>query len=87
MKKSIDENLVETLEQSLKQTRNAKARFLERLEELKNESKESSNEFEKLAAEIDCLEMSAKRIESAIDSLLNDKKNAPENLKLWLTKI
>lgn len=75
MKKSIDENLVETLEQSLKQTRNAKARFLERLEELKNENNVSSNELERIVAEIDCLETSAKQIESAIDSLSNDRKN------------
>jgi methyl-accepting chemotaxis protein len=86
-KGNFNENLVETLEQSLRQTRNAKARFLERFEELKNENNVSSNELERLVAEIDCLETSAKQIESAIDSLSNDKKNTLENLNLWLTKI
>jgi hypothetical protein len=59
----LDENLIATLEQSLRQTRNAQNRLMARLREVEYES-------ERLREEIDALENSASQTESAIDSLL-----------------
>ncbi|HMJ07596.1 MAG TPA: hypothetical protein VK468_01240 [Pyrinomonadaceae bacterium] len=59
----LDENLIATLEQSLRQTRNAQNRLMARLREVQSES-------EQLREEIDALENSAAQTESAIDSLL-----------------
>jgi hypothetical protein len=59
----LDENLIATLEQSLRQTRNAQSRLMARLREVEFES-------ERLREEIDALENSAAQTESAIDSLL-----------------
>ena len=59
----LDENLIATLEQSLRQTRNAQNRLMARLREVEYES-------ERLREEIDALENSAAQTESAIDSLL-----------------
>jgi len=59
----LDENLIATLEQSLRQTRNAQNRLMARLREVENES-------EHLRQEIEALENSAIQTESAIDSLL-----------------
>jgi len=59
----LDENLIATLEQSLRQTRNAQNRLMARLREVETES-------ERLREEIDALENSAAQTESAIDSLL-----------------
>jgi hypothetical protein len=59
----LDENLIATLEQSLRQTRNAQNRLMARLREVENES-------EHLRQEIQALENSAIQTESAIDSLL-----------------
>ncbi|MGH9947076.1 MAG: hypothetical protein ACRD6X_07760 [Pyrinomonadaceae bacterium] len=59
----LDENLIATLEQSLRQTRNAQSRLMARLREVEYES-------ERLREEIDALENSAAQTESAIDSLL-----------------
>lgn len=59
----LDENLIATLEQSLRQTRNAQNRLMGRLREVEGES-------ERLREEIQALENSAAQTESAIDSLL-----------------
>jgi len=59
----LDENLIATLEQSLRQTRNAQNRLMARLREVENES-------EHLREEIQALENSAAQTASAIDSLL-----------------
>ena len=59
----LDENLIATLEQSLRQTRNAQNRLMSRL-------RDAENEVELLREEIGDLEKSASHTESAIDSLL-----------------
>ncbi len=59
----LDDNLIATLEQSLRQTRNAQKRLELRL-------REAENEVHLLREEIDALEKSARQTESAIDSLL-----------------
>ncbi len=62
-KTMLDENLISTLEQSLRQTRNAQNRLLVRFRELETES-------DRLRQEIDALENSASKTEAAIFSLL-----------------
>lgn len=71
-----EENLVATLEESLRQTRNAQNRFLGRLREVEAESSRSQNEIEasKLRNEIEALGNSAKEIEQAIYSILAMQK-------------
>ncbi len=59
----LDENLIATLEQSLRQTRNAQNRLMVRL-------REAEGEVEVLRQEITALENSAAQTEQAIDSLL-----------------
>jgi hypothetical protein len=59
----LDENLIATLEQSLRQTRNAQNRLLVRLREVESEA-------ERLRQEIEALENSAAQTEAAIFSLL-----------------
>lgn len=59
----FDENLIATLEKSLRETRNAQNRLMGRLHEVELES-------ERLREEIKALENSAAQTESAIDSLL-----------------
>ncbi len=59
----LDENLIATLEQSLRQTRNAQNRLVARL-------REAEGEVEHLRLEIAALESSAQQTEKAIDSLL-----------------
>ena len=59
----LDENLISTLEQSLRQTRNAQNRLMARL-------REAEVEVDLLRQEITALENSASQTESAIDSLL-----------------
>lgn len=59
----FDENLIATLEKSLRETRNAQNRLMGRLHEVELES-------ERLREEIKALENSASQTESAIDSLL-----------------
>jgi len=59
----LDENLIATLETSLRQTRNAQSRLMARLREVQNES-------EQLREEIDALENSALQTAAAIDSLM-----------------
>lgn len=61
--KMLDENLIATLEQSLRQTRNAQNRLLVRLREVESEA-------ERLRQEIEALENSAAQTEAAIFSLL-----------------
>ena len=59
----LNENLISTLEQSLRQTRNAQTRLLGRLREVENEA-------EILRQEIEAMENSAAQTEAAIHSLL-----------------
>jgi hypothetical protein len=59
----LDENLISTLEQSLRQTRNAQNRLIARLNEVEVEAG-------RLRAEIEALENSAEQTEQAIYSLL-----------------
>jgi len=59
----LDENLISTLEQSLRQTRNAQHRLTSRLNEVEAEA-------ERLRQEISALENSAKQTSAAIYSLL-----------------
>ncbi len=59
----LDENLIATLEQSLRQTRNAQNRLLGRLREVEAES-------ERLRQEIEAMDNSASQTEAAIFSLL-----------------
>jgi hypothetical protein len=59
----LDENLIATLETSLRQTRNAQNRLMARL-------REAETEVQHLRQEIEALENSAAQTESAIDSIL-----------------
>ncbi|HEY0426987.1 MAG TPA: hypothetical protein VGC76_04195 [Pyrinomonadaceae bacterium] len=59
----LNENLISTLEQSLRQTRNAQNRLLGRLREVESEA-------ESLRQEIEAMENSAEQTEAAIYSLL-----------------
>jgi hypothetical protein len=59
----LNENLITTLEQCLRQTRNLQTRLLGRLRELENEA-------DILRQEIDAMENSAVQTEAAINSLL-----------------
>ena len=60
----LNDNLISTLEQSLRQTRNAQTRLVARLNEVESEAK-------RLRQEIGALEKSAEQTELAIYSLLN----------------
>jgi hypothetical protein len=77
----LDENLIATLEQSLRQTRNAQSRLLTRLREVESEA-------ERLRQEIEALENSAAQTEQAIYSLLatmrsgNQTWNIAKNLRV-----
>jgi hypothetical protein len=74
----LDENLIATLEQSLRQTRNAQSRLMARLREVEVES-------EHLREEIEALENSAAQTESAIDSLLVTMRSGNRTLNLGKT--
>jgi hypothetical protein len=74
----LDENLIATLEQSLRQTRNAQSRLMARLREVEVES-------ERLKEEIDALENSAAQTESAIDSLLVSLRSGNRTLNIGKT--
>ncbi len=74
----LDENLIATLEQSLRQTRNAQSRLMARLREVEMES-------ERLKEEIEALENSAAQTESAIDSLLVTMRSGNRSLNLGKT--
>ena len=74
----LDENLIATLEQSLRQTRNAQSRLMARLREVEVES-------ERLKEEIEALENSAAQTESAIDSLLVTMRSGNRTLNLGKT--
>ena len=74
----LDENLIATLEQSLRQTRNAQNRLMARLREVETES-------ERLREEIDALENSAAQTESAIDSLLVTMRSGHRVLNIGKT--
>ena len=74
----LDENLIATLEQSLRQTRNAQSRLMARLREVEVES-------ERLKEEIEALENSAAQTESAIDSLLVTMRSGNRGLNIGRT--
>ena len=74
----LDENLIATLEQSLRQTRNAQSRLMARLREVEVES-------EHLREEIGALENSAAQTESAIDSLLVTMRSGNRTLNKGMT--
>ena len=74
----LDENLIATLEQSLRQTRNAQNRLMARLRDVENEG-------EQLREEIEALENSAAQTESAIDSLLVTMRSGNRTLNLGKT--
>lgn len=74
----LDENLIATLEQSLRQTRNAQNRLMARLREVESES-------ERLREEIEALENSAAQTESAIDSLLVTMRSGNRVLNIGKT--
>src|SRR5688572_30351966 len=74
----LDENLIATLEQSLRQTRNAQSRLMARLREVEFES-------ERLKEEIQALENSAAQTESAIDSLLVTMRSGNRSLNFGNT--
>lgn len=74
----LDENLIATLEVSLRQTRNAQNRLMARLREVQSES-------EQLREEIEALENSALQTESAIDSLLVTMRSGNRILNIGKT--
>ena len=74
----LDENLIATLEQSLRQTRNAQNRLMARLRDVETEA-------ERLREEIEALENSAAQTESAIDSLLVTMRSGNRTLNLGKT--
>ncbi|MFN2501457.1 MAG: hypothetical protein ABR530_05540 [Pyrinomonadaceae bacterium] len=71
----LDENLIATLEQSLRQTRNAQNRLVARL-------RETESEVEHLRLEILALENSAASTEKAIDSLLVTMRSGSRSMNL-----
>ncbi len=71
----LDENLIATLEQSLRQTRNAQQRLITRLNEVEAEAN-------RLRQEIEALENSAAQTESAIYSLLATMRSGKNNWNL-----
>ena len=68
----LDENLIATLEQSLRQTRNAQQRLITRLNEVEGEAN-------RLRQEIEALENSAAQTEQAIYSLLATMRSGKPN--------
>lgn len=74
----LDENLIATLEQSLRQTRNAQNRLVARL-------REAESEVEHLRLEISALENSAAQTEKAIDSLLVTMRSGHRPMSLGRT--
>ena len=74
----LDENLIATLEQSLRQTRNAQNRLMARLREVEDESRH-------LRQEIEALENSAAQTEKAMDSLLVTMRSGNRILNLGKT--
>lgn len=71
----MDENLIATLEQSLRQTRNAQQRLITRLNEVEGEAN-------RLRQEIEALENSAAQTEQAIYSLLATMRSGKPNWNL-----
>ena len=71
----LDENLIATLEQSLRQTRNAQNRLMGRL-------REAEQDVELLRLEIGALENSAAQTEKAIDSLLVTMRSGNRSLNI-----
>jgi len=71
----LDENLIATLEQSLRQTRNAQQRLITRLNEVEAEAN-------RLRQEIEALENSAAQTEQAIYSLLATMRSGQQNWNL-----
>ena len=74
----LDENLIATLEQSLRQTRNAQNRLMARLRDVEDEARH-------LRQEIEALENSAAQTEKAMDSLLVTMRSSNRGLNLGRT--
>jgi len=74
----MDDNLIATLEQSHRQTRNAQSRLMARLREVEEEA-------ERLREEIQAMENSALQTGSAIDSLLVTMRSGNRSLNLGKT--
>lgn len=74
----LDENLIATLEESLRQTRNAQNRLMARL-------REAESDVELLRLEISALENSAAQTELAIDSLLVTMRSGNRSRNLGRT--
>lgn len=68
----LDDNLISTLETSLRQTRNAQNRLSARLQEVESESK-------RLRKEIEALDNSASQTEAAIFSLLETMRSGNQS--------
>ncbi len=71
----FDENLIATLEQSLRQTRNVQNRLLDRLREVETEA-------ERLRQEIGAMDNSAEQTEAAIYSLLATMRSGSKSRNL-----
>lgn len=63
------ENLIETLKESLRRTRIAESDRKARLEDIKLQSGDFSEDAERIEQEISVLQMSARQTEAAIESL------------------
>lgn len=74
----LDENLIATLEKSLRETRNAQNRLMARL-------REAELEVERLREEIAALENSAAGTESAIDSVLVNLRSGDRASRMGTT--
>lgn len=74
----LDENLIATLETSLRQTRNSQNRLMSRLREAEEEAK-------LLRQEIEALENSAAQMESAIDGILVSLRGGNRSYSLGKT--
>lgn len=74
----LDENLISTLEQSLRQTRNAQNRLITRLNEVEGEA-------DRLRQEIEALENSAEQTQAAILSLLTTIQSGKQGWSIGKT--
>lgn len=76
----LDENLIATLETSLRQTRNAQNRLMARLRDVEGEA-------ERLRQEIEALDNSAAQTEAAIFSLLDTIRSGKQKWDIGKTQI
>lgn len=71
MKQKLDENLIASLEQTIKLTRETQNNLLKKLEDVKAEINRLFDEAEALNAEINILETSANQTENALATVLS----------------